>query len=147
MLSAVARYGASAWTITLVRDRVQARGVTLIASCVGGRLRGDAHALEEVLVNLIGNAIDASSAGQTVRVDARLVPGGGHQWDHRGRGQRDSGACAGRGRGVVRSARPLGSGFGIALAARTIQAHGGALRFEPLRPHGTRVVVDLPLPG
>jgi K+-sensing histidine kinase KdpD len=42
------------------------------------------------------------------------------------------------------AARPFGSGFGIALAAGTIQAHGGTLRFEPRSQGGTRAVVELP---
>jgi signal transduction histidine kinase len=129
----------------LVHDRAEAHGVTLIVSCAGGRVRGDARALEEVLVNLIGNAIDASSTGQIVRVAARLVAGSGHQWviEDAGSGM-PAHVLAGLG-GVVRSARPSGSGFGIALATRTIHAHGGTLQFESRHPSGTRVVVDLPL--
>jgi signal transduction histidine kinase len=128
----------------LVRDRAEAGGVTLVVSCAGGRLRGDASALTEVLVNLIGNAIDASPAGRIVRVDARAAPAGGQQWiiDDSGGGMPPH-VLAGVGR-VVRSARPFGSGFGIALASRTIRAHGGSLRFEPRRAGGTRAVIDLP---
>jgi signal transduction histidine kinase len=130
----------------LVRDRAEADGVALVVRCDGGRLRGDAEGLKEAMVNLIGNAIDASSAGHGVRVDARIGPAGGQRWiiEDAGKGM-PADVLAGIG-GVVRSRRPLGSGFGIALAARTIQAHGGTLRFEPRSPHGTRVVIDLP-PG
>jgi len=128
----------------LVRDRAEAAGVTLVVSCGGGRLRGDAGALTEVLVNLIGNAIDASPAGHSVRVDARVAPAGGQRWIIA-----DTGAgmpahvLAGLG-GVVRSARPFGSGFGIALADGTIRAHGGTLRFESPSQGGTRAVIELP---
>ena len=128
----------------LVRDRAEAGGVTLAVSCAGGRLQGDASALTEVLVNLVGNAIDASPAGHSVRVEARVTPAGGQQWIIA-----DAGAgmpahvLAGLGRSV-RSARPFGSGFGIALATRTIRAHGGTLRFESPSQGGTRAVVDLP---
>lgn len=128
----------------LVRDRAEAAAVSLVVSCAGGRTRGDASALAEVLVNLIGNAIDASPAGQSVRVDARLAPGGGHRWviEDAGKGM-PAHVLAGVG-GVVRSARPFGSGFGIALASRTIRAHGGTLQFESRDQGGTRAVVDLP---
>jgi len=128
----------------LVRDRAEAAGVTLVVSCAGGRLPCDASALTEVLVNLIGNAIDASPAGHSVRVDARVAPAGGQRWIIA-----DTGAgmpahvLAGLG-GVVRSARPFGSGFGIALAAKTVRAQGGTLRFESPSQGGTRAVVDLP---
>jgi signal transduction histidine kinase len=128
----------------LVRDRAEADGVALVASCAGGRLCGDAEALTEALVNLIGNAIDASPAGDRVRVDARIEPTGGQRWTIEDAGQgMPADVLDGIG-GVVRSGRPLGSGFGIALAATTIQAHGGTLRFEARMPQGTRVVIDLP---
>jgi signal transduction histidine kinase len=128
----------------LVRDRAEADGVALVASCAGGRVRGDAEALTEALVNLIGNAIDASPEGDHVRVDARIEPTGGQRWiiEDAGKGM-PADVLDGIG-GVVRSERPLGSGFGIALAATTIQAHGGTLRFEARSPRGTRVVIDLP---
>jgi signal transduction histidine kinase len=128
----------------LVRDRAESGEVALVVSCAGGRMRGDASALTEVLVNLIGNAIDASPAGYSVRVDARIAPAGGQQWiiDDAGVGL-PAHVLAGVGR-AVRSGRPFGSGFGIALAARTIRAHGGTLRFEPRTPRGTRAVIDLP---
>jgi signal transduction histidine kinase len=128
----------------LVRDRAEARGVTLAVSCAGGRLRGDASALTEVLVNLIGNAIDASPAGQSVRVDARVARTGGQRWivDDAGVGM-PAHVLAGVG-GAVRSTRPSGSGFGIALATRTLRAHGGALRFESRSQGGTRAVIDIP---
>ncbi len=128
----------------LVRDRAEARGVTLVVSCGGGELRGDASALTEVLVNLIGNAIDASPAGQSVRVDARVPPAGGQRWiiDDAGAGM--PAHVLSRVGSAVRSERPLGSGFGIALAAGTIRAHGGTLRFESRSQGGTRAVIDLP---
>jgi signal transduction histidine kinase len=129
----------------LVRDRAEAAGVTLVVSCAGGRVRGDAGALTEVLVNLIGNAIDASPAGHSVRVEARVEPAGGQQWiiDDAGPGM-PAHVLTGLG-DVVRSTRPFGSGFGIALAAGTIRAHGGTLRFESPSQGGTRAVIDLPL--
>jgi two-component system CheB/CheR fusion protein len=79
-----------------------------------------------------------------VGVEARSGRAGGQRWiiEDAGKGM-PADVLAGIG-GVVRSERPLGSGFGIALAARTIQAHGGTLRFEPRSPQGTRVVIDLP---
>jgi len=128
----------------LVRDRAEARGVTLAVSCAGGRLRGDASALTEVLVNLIANAIDASPPGRSVRVDARVTRTGSHQWiiDDAGVGM-PAHVLAGVG-GAVRSTRPFGSGFGIALATRTVRAHGGALRFQSRSQGGTRAVIDIP---
>jgi signal transduction histidine kinase len=130
----------------LVRDRADARGVVLMTSCAGGWLRGDASGLTEVLVDLIGNAIDASGPGGEVQVDARVTADGGQRWviEDTGEGM-PAAVIAAVGR-VVRSSRPLGSGFGIALAARTIRAHGGTLRFEPRAGGmgGTTAVIELP---
>jgi signal transduction histidine kinase len=131
----------------LVRDRAEAGGVALVVNCGGGRLRGDAGALTEVLVNLIGNAIDATPAGSSVRVDARMAPTGGQRWiiDDAGEGM-PAHVLAGVG-GAVRSTRALGSGLGIALAATTIHEHGGTLQFQSRSRRGTRVVIDLPFAG
>jgi len=117
-----------------------------IAVSCSGDLTGewDRNRLHQALGNLIGNAIDASPAGHSVRVDARVAPAGGQRWIIA-----DTGAgmpahvLAGLG-GVVRSARPFGSGFGIALADGTIRAHGGTLRFESPSQGGTRAVIELP---
>jgi signal transduction histidine kinase len=130
----------------LVRDRAEARRVVLATRCAAGWLHGDAGGLTEVLVDLIGNAIDASPPAGQVQVDARVTADGGQRWviEDAGEGMpADVVAAVGR---VVRSSRPRGSGFGIALAARTIRAHGGTLRFEPRAggTGGTRVVIELP---
>ena len=101
----------------LVRDRAEAHGVTLVVSCAGGRMRGDARALTEVLVNLIGNAIDASSAGHSVSVDGRMTPAGGQQWIIEDAGQGCRPTCS--------------RGWAARSARRGRSARGSASRWRP----------------
>lgn len=48
-----------------------------------------------------------------------------------------------RGRNVARTTQ--GTGIGLALAREIVDAHGGEIRIEDAVPHGTRVVMELPL--
>ncbi|HEX7949360.1 MAG TPA: ATP-binding protein [Candidatus Limnocylindrales bacterium] len=45
----------------------------------------------------------------------------------------------------VKSPDSPGSGLGLAIARGIVDAHGGAIRAEPAAPHGTRIVVTLPV--
>jgi signal transduction histidine kinase len=42
-------------------------------------------------------------------------------------------------------ARGLGSGLGLAIARSYAQAHGGELVYVPLRPHGSRFELTVPV--
>ncbi|MEY3609176.1 MAG: Sensor protein ZraS, partial [Verrucomicrobiota bacterium] len=55
----------------LALERAARRGISLVAqSSCGGTLQGDAVLLQRLLVNLLNNAIDASTAGGEVRLTA-----------------------------------------------------------------------------
>ncbi|GAB3150474.1 HAMP domain-containing sensor histidine kinase [Amycolatopsis stemonae] len=109
------------------------------------RVRGDAAALERMVLNLLDNAIKFSPAGSVITV--RSTPG--------------RIAVADEGPGVAPAdrvsaferfwrapeARSLpGSGLGLAIVADTAAVHGGAARFDdPPDGRGALVVVDLPV--
>ncbi|WP_370964360.1 sensor histidine kinase [Amycolatopsis sp. cg9] len=107
-------------------------------------VRGDAGALERMVLNLLDNAIKFAPAGSVVTV--RSAPG------------RISVADEGPGvapehrepafdrfwRAPAARALP-GSGLGLAIVAATAAAHGGGARFEdPPDGRGALVVVELP---
>jgi signal transduction histidine kinase len=45
---------------------------------------------------------------------------------------------------AARSAADGGTGLGLPIAQRIVDAHGGRISAEPRRPHGCRMVVELP---
>lgn len=105
---------------------------------------GDAHRLEQVLLNLMLNAAEAMPNGGSLTV--RLSSGGGHavlEVEDTGVGIPPEAIDK-----VMRpfySTKPMGTGLGLALVARIVAAHEGMLRFESELGKGTTVRVELPL--
>jgi signal transduction histidine kinase len=113
------------------------------------RSRGDASVeadptrLEEALLNLVANAIEATPRGGEVTVDVhRRAAGAEIVVRDTGRGMTPE---------TVRrlgtpffTTRADGSGLGVALARAAITSHGGALRYESAPGKGTTVRATLP---
>ena len=111
----------------------------------------DGARLQQVLENLISNAIKYSPSGRTVVVSARAA----------GRGTEISVADEGQGIpaedlpllfqefGRSKSVKPTGGersvGLGLSIARRIVEAHGGSLRVESVPGVGTTFTVSLPL--
>jgi two-component system sensor histidine kinase MprB len=107
-------------------------------------VRGDAGALERMVLNLLDNAIKFSPPGSVVAV--RSAPGRiSVADDGPGVAPEDRGAAFERfWRAPAARALP-GSGLGLAIVADTATAHGGHARFEdPPDGRGALVVVELP---
>jgi ABC-type multidrug transport system ATPase subunit/signal transduction histidine kinase len=103
-------------------------------------IRADHDRLEQVLVNLIDNAVRHNPPGTRVRVTASNIPG--NQVEVRvvddgvgGTGEPDPSPSVGRGEG---------SGLGLTIARGIVEAHRGRLEFEPVE-RGTIAVVTLPV--
>ena len=105
--------------------------------------------MEQVLVNLLSNAIQACAAGQgsdrTVTVRTALAPGGvAIEIQDNGPGL----PAAVRGRlfePFVTTRRPEGgAGLGLAVCYGIVEEHGGSITAADTRP-GTRMRVELPL--
>src|SRR5262249_14937116 len=103
--------------------------------------------LNQVVLNLLTNAIDASPRGGTVTIRTRLDPEGGVALD-----------VIDPGRGIAPSTRekifepffttkPIGqgTGLGLSIAYGIVQLHGGRIEFESEPERGTRFTVHLPL--
>jgi signal transduction histidine kinase len=135
----------------VVADRVAAwqpaageRGVTIAARTpapVGARLRdGD---LEQILDNLLANALDALDAGRTVTVSAAATDG---------RAQitvadNGPGMSGGQQRAAFRrfeSGAPRGTGLGLAIVDRLAQASDGTAALSDTPGGGLTVTIDLP---
>jgi signal transduction histidine kinase len=104
---------------------------------------GDAHRLEQMMLNLMLNAVEAMPNGG--RLTVRL-------WS---RGERAVLEVADTGVGIPQEAidkilrpfyttKPMGTGLGLALVARIVAAHQGTLRIESEPGTGTTVHVEFP---
>jgi signal transduction histidine kinase len=130
-----------------VQDRIDRVGVRLLTQCSGGVLWGDGPALQETLLNLVTNAIEATEPERTVRLETRQTAEGDQLWTIENPG---TGIPADvlRQFGVGnRSLRPGGSGIGVMFSSSVVQRHGGWLRFESREAEGTIATVWLPRDG
>lgn len=112
----------------------------------------DGSKIEQVLNNLLGNAIKFSHPGSTVTVrlssaDGKLVL----QIEDRGKGLSaeyiDQLFIPFSKASRVGTHGEKGTGLGLAIARRIIEGHGGDIRAENIVTGGTRFVVTLPIGG
>ncbi len=137
-----------------VAPLAQAQGVVLIAEGAGGlTLVGDRLKLEQVVINLLTNAIKHTPAGGVIRVDGQ---GAGNEVQLRVRDTGDGiarehlerifepffqvGSATG-----YRKAAGQGAGLGLALVRGLVALHGGRIWAESEGPgRGSTFVVRLP---
>lgn len=109
-------------------------------------VRGDAGQLEQVVVNLLMNAVDACESGGHIRATAAR------------RGEQVAIEIIDDGCGIAKEhlghvldpffttkKRGQGTGLGLTIAADIIKNHGGALEIESQPARGTTVRLQLPL--
>ncbi len=136
-------------TLDLVACRLQQRQIRLARPDKPDTspVMADAEQLQQVLVNLINNAVEAMPQGGEIRVSA--VPAT--------LGERDMVAVrvADSGPGIPAevqervfepffTTKPEGTGLGLCIAASIMAGHGGALKLEASDSHGTRWAVFIP---
>ena len=141
----------------VARERVVAwhpvaddRGLTLEAPAVGSaRARasvlawiGEGH-LEQVLDNLIANALDALGAGGHITVTAAVMTAGAQVTvadDGPGMSAED------RERAFLRftTSNPNGTGLGLAIVHRLVTSNGGTARLTETPGGGLTVILDFP---
>lgn len=107
------------------------------------KLEADEHQIEQVLINLLLNAAQASKPGAAIRLgaageDAQLVV----RVEDDGQGM--DAQTLRRAREPFYTTKSRGTGLGLPICARIIAAHGGTLHMESEPGHGTRVVLHLP---
>jgi signal transduction histidine kinase len=109
-------------------------------------LQADPSRLREALLNLVANAIEATTPGGEVEVEVRPGCEGAEVVI------RDTGR--GMGAEVLRrlgtpffTTRDDGTGLGVVLARSVVAQHGGAMHYESEPGRGTRVTLTLPRGG
>jgi signal transduction histidine kinase len=139
-------------TITRLAPAAARDGVELVDTTMGstGALMADRRALEQVLQNLVSNAVKFTPAGnragvrcartgdsvvievwdEGIGIDAAEIPHLGEPFRRIGRADLAD--------------RP-GTGLGIAIVKNLVRLHGGALAFESAVGMGTTVRINLPI--
>ncbi|SDL85017.1 Na+/proline symporter [Modicisalibacter muralis] len=150
-LTAVELYQVGEEALHLIRLARSGQDVVYSNLCpMGLRVQGDAQRLVQVLVNLIGNARDASQPGDEIVIEAKP----------QGSGVELSVSDAGH--GIDASVRdhlfePFsttkppgeGTGLGLPLVYSIIREHHGHIQIDsppPGQQHGTRIAMWLPRP-
>jgi two-component system OmpR family sensor kinase/two-component system sensor histidine kinase BaeS len=139
---------------TSFSGQAEAAGIALRVETQGDpsalRVTADVGRLDQVLGNLVSNALRHTSAGRSVTLWAKPVPGGVRIvvrdtgqgipaedlpfiFDRFWRGDRSRSHAGG-----------AGSGLGLAIARQLIQAHGGRINVESKIGEGTTFTIDLP---
>jgi PAS domain S-box-containing protein len=126
---------------------------------------GDRDRLEQVLSNLLGNALKFTPTGGEVRLSARAITSDGDRTPRPPRGSRDAArgaveiSVADTGNGIPgdqlahvfdrfwqadRQGR-AGAGLGLSIVKGIVEAHGGDIRVESKVGHGTTFSLTVPV--
>ena len=124
------------------------RGVTVRCDCGGNvpPIQADGGQLHQVLLNVILNAVAASSEGDTVDLTtARSGDTGGVEIAVRDRGDGIAPADLPRIFDPFFTTRDSGTGLGLSISHAIITDHGGTITVDSVRGEGTTVTIRLPL--
>ncbi|MBL7141120.1 MAG: GAF domain-containing protein [Planctomycetes bacterium] len=135
--------------VGLLQHQAAEKGVTLVTSCDVEQASVDETAVSRCLINLVGNAIDASGAGGMVYVEA-------HSDADPGRfvlRVRDTG-CGIPPEDLDRifdvffsTKGSKGTGLGLAVTLKTVREHGGDVQVDSTPGQGTEFRLVLPREG
>lgn len=132
------------------RDRLQTLGITVELDVQGaGPMRGDPEKLRRVIINLIGNSLDAFSDGHTEHPILVIQAGenlaGTEIWLR----VKDNGPGMEPER-LTRIFSPFytskesGTGLGLAISKKVVDAHGGSIEAHSDPGNGTEFVLTFP---
>ncbi len=132
------------------RDRFARSAVSISRDIDGdGRMRGDPEKLRRVLINLVGNALDALEGAGTP--DARIEVAGGENlagnevWLRvRDNGPGMDPEALGKIFSPFYTSKETGTGLGLAISKKVIDAHGGAIEANSSPGAGTEVLLTFP---
>jgi two-component system sensor kinase FixL len=113
-------------------------------------VKADPIGIEQVLNNIVGNAVDAAAERGDGRghVVVRVIGGNDCavvQVDDNGPGV--SPELAESLFEAYQTSKPRGMGLGLTLSRQIVQQHGGRIWWQPVAPEGTRFVVELKIDG
>ncbi|MFN2504116.1 MAG: sensor histidine kinase [Acidimicrobiales bacterium] len=124
-------------------------GVAVVVEPPEAVAEGDPERVQQVVANLLDNAIRYSPPGGTVELRGRRARAGVTiEVCDEGPGISEEESTRVFERfyraDAARSSRDGGAGLGLAIARWIVDLHGGEIRAERRQPHGCRMVVTLP---
>jgi signal transduction histidine kinase len=134
----------------MMGDRAAATGIALEIDPTDLEVEADELRLEQVLLNLVSNAVKFTPSGGSVRVAACLAGDGGVSVSVADTG---IGMAAGE---IPRALQPFGqidnslarphggTGLGLPLAVRLVELHGGSVTIDSEPGRGTTVTFAMP---
>ncbi|PJB32559.1 MAG: hypothetical protein CO109_03895, partial [Deltaproteobacteria bacterium CG_4_9_14_3_um_filter_65_9] len=135
----------AAGVLRMAEERLRAQSISCRTEFGdAGEIHADPDMLRRVLLNLVGNAVDAMPSGGTLTVSARSRPDG-----------RISVVVEDTGTGIPAEERERifepyfttktsGLGLGLFLTKKIVDAHGGEIFVDSTPGKGTRIEVALP---
>lgn len=102
--------------------------------------------MQQLLVNLVKNALEAGSAAEAVRLSVHVVAEGVSELSVRDGGQGFSDEAREQALLPLYTTKPSGSGLGLALCREIVEAHGGSIALSNHPDGGALVRVLLPGP-
>ena len=137
--------------VNIVSGRAHDQGVDLVLDLSPlPRFAGSPGKLNQVVLNLLANAIDASAGGGTVKIRTRTdLAGQGVAIDIIDNGRGIDPAIRDRIFDPFFTTKPVGQGIGLGLSISygIVRDHGGTIRMESALGQGTHFTVFLPLSG
>jgi len=133
-------------TLDLVAARAEQAGIRLEAVVSPGLppVQGSAELLRQALLNLVGNALDATPAGGRVEVRVEPAADGSLAVTVEDSGEGIDPAELPKVFNLFYTTRSGGNGIGLSLVYRIVQLHGGEVRIDSTPGAGTRVTMTLP---
>ena len=117
----------------------------------------DGHQLRQVFVNLISNAVDASSEGSPIKISTKEVTlNESGRVDSLATRRYARVAITDQGKGIDETAmdrifepffstKKRGTGLGLAIVKQIVEMHDGKISLDSPAGKGTRFIIDLPL--
>lgn len=136
--------------VATLRDRAAARGVALDvqvgADCA---LRGDAEKLRRVLINLVGNALDALEGARVAKPRIEVTAGenlaGTECWVRvRDNGPGISPEALAKIFSPFYTSKERGTGLGLAISKKLVDAHGGSIEVQSTPGAGAEFTLTIP---
>lgn len=130
-------------TASIDADRKQV-ALVMEASALDFMVVVDRVQLEQALLNLVLNAIDAVDAGGRVEISAVVLPGEGLRIEVRDDGPGVDAEVIDRIFNPFFTTKDSGTGLGLAIAHRIIESHGGRIIVHNRSEGGACFTIELP---